>query len=156
MPPLPMADRISYGPRWSPAVSGTARRLGSFRNPHPPQQIAKARVVPNAIKPWIHFDPRQPGRMFLVRLVEPLKRQTRGSEARINHRDIKRRDIVLRRSLLQVCKGLLRLASLPSHRVSMPEGPGHFGFTFRQRESLAKLRDGVLIPFLLLVRPPEV
>src|SRR5947199_10500711 len=60
------------------------------------------------------------------------------------------------RLLLQCREGFLCLGSLPGHGVGMSERPGHFRLASGQRESLMKLRDGVLVSRLLLVRPPKV
>ncbi len=89
------------------------RRRGSFKEPHPLQQVAVAWIVPKAVKARIHFDPRQPSRMIVKGFIKPFKRGSLRTKAHVNDRDVKRRDVVLCRSRLQRRKGLLRLASLP-------------------------------------------
>src|SRR5712692_8755960 len=115
MPPEPSGARISYGPRRVPAATLTSSAppagSDSFRNPHPPQQVVVARVVPNAVEARIHFHISQPGRMIVVCLFEPLKRGSRGAKADIDNRDVKWRHVVLCRLLLQRHESLLRLAS---------------------------------------------
>src|SRR5204863_1287720 len=86
---------------------------GSFRKPHPPQQVAVARVISNPVKARIHFDPRQPGRMILVGLVEPFECEILGAEADVDEGDIKWRDVMSCRLLLQRRKNFFCLGSLP-------------------------------------------
>src|SRR5713226_7774445 len=106
MPPAPSAERISYGPRRVPAATLTSSTppagSGSFRIPHPPQEVVVARVVSNAVEARIHVDPHQPGRMILVGLVEPLKCGTLGSETHVDDCEVKRRYVLSCRSPLQL------------------------------------------------------
>src|SRR6266849_8556462 len=48
------------------------RRLPG-RPGHPPQEVAVARVVSNAVEAGGHFDPRQQGRMIYARLFERIR-----------------------------------------------------------------------------------
>src|SRR5262249_36973752 len=113
MPPAPSSESNSYEPRRAPAVSAISTRFDSFRKVHSSQQVPVARVVANRVKARVHLQINQPRGMILIRLFEPLERGILGSEAHVNQRDVKWRDVLLCRSLLQRQESLLRLGSLP-------------------------------------------
>ena len=87
---------------------------------HAVRQLHKPRFRSNILQNRINFYERQPVETFLPRLLEPVQRKLSLVKSCIHDGDVKRRDILFFRELLQPFDYSFRVTSFPASACACP------------------------------------
>src|SRR5215467_8052618 len=129
--PLPRGG-TDFVQAWSPLLSTQTETLRQFHKPCFRTQILQHRI---------DFYKRQPVESLLPRLLEPVERKLALIEPGIDHRRLKRRNILLLREFLQPRDHLLRFDSSSCKRLRVAQRSQRCNIVRREFQRLLECRN---------------
>ena len=112
----------------------------SLRQTDAPQKVGKARIVADSVQTSVcRRINGQIVRPVRISPIEPCEGLIFVSQTYVNHRDVVRRDVVVRGKRFQMIQHLLCFGSLSRHGVRVTESRPNLAIVLFQFESMLKL-----------------